>query len=237
MYRMHTRIVKTTEPTIMARREVVATDVAVAGTHEPFVQGMTLRAQGGELTVVGCDPGVPQVALALALGGRVDLLSGSVTVGGDSGRAHLQRITRLVDVPDVTAPEEALPVAAVVAEELALAERPSGRRHVAALLGARGLADRARDRWDSLPAATRTALLLELGARHPHVRVVVLCGPDRHGGGVDGWLRPARSLADAGLTVIVLCSPATATAVVVAPSVVATPSVRHSTSTLPGATA
>jgi ABC-type uncharacterized transport system ATPase component len=161
-------------------RQVIARDVSVEGTHEPFVAGAGFVAAAGEVTVVGVDPGVGQVALALAVGGRVDLLTGSISIGGCTDRSHLQRRTRLVDVPDVTAPEDSLPLRAVVAEELALAERPSSRRHVAAFLDDRNLTDLAGRRWESLPPGLRTTLLLELGSWHPHVRVVVLAGPDRH---------------------------------------------------------
>lgn len=194
----------------MNERHVVAQDVSVRGTHEPFVSGIGFTAPAAEVTLVGADPGVGQVALALAVGGRVDLLTGSVSVGGSTDRAQLQLRTRLVDVPDVTAPEDALPLRAVVAEELALAERPSSRKDVAAFLRDRGLAELGGRRWESLPTGVRTSLLLELGAWHPQVRVIVLTGPDRHGGDPLEWFDAARSIADRGLTVIVLCAPATA---------------------------
>ncbi len=195
----------------MNERQVTARNVSIEGTHEPFVEGVDFTAPPGQATVVGIDPGVGQVALALAIGGRVDLLTGSISIGGTSERSHLQLRTRLVDVPDVTAPEDALPLRAVVAEELALAERPSARKDVAAFLEDRGLTDLAGRRWESLPPGLRTRLLLELGSWHPRVRVVVLAGPDRHGGDPYEWFEAARALADTGLTVVALCSPAIAT--------------------------
>ncbi|EWT02232.1 ABC transporter ATP-binding protein [Intrasporangium oryzae NRRL B-24470] len=194
----------------MIERDVVAIGVTVAGTHEPFVAGVDVHAPEGRVTLVPTDPGVGQVALALAIGGRVDLAAGSVAIAGSTERRTLQVLTRLVDVADVTAPEDALPVKVVVAEELALAERPSSRRDVADFLAERGLADRARDRWDSLPPGVRTRTLLELGSWHPEVRVVVLTGPDRHGGDPHEWYVAAQRLAERGLTVVVICSPATA---------------------------
>ena len=186
--------------------------MAVAGTHEPFVEGVDFVAEAGAVTVLRCDPGVPQVALALAIGGRVDLAAGSISIGGSTDRADLQVRTRLVDVSDVTAPEGTLSLRAVVAEELALAERPSSRADVVAFLADRDLTDLARRRWESLPPGLRTRLLIELGAWHPRVRVLVLAGPDRHGGVIDEWFEAARRVADSGLTVVVLCSPATADA-------------------------
>ena len=196
----------------MNQRQVVAHDVSVKGTHEPFVSGIGFTAPAASVTVVGVDPGVGQVALALAIGGRVDLLTGSVSVGGSSERAQLQLRTRLVDVPDVTAPEDTFPLRAVVAEELALAERPSSRKDVAAFLADRGLTDMASRRWEGLPTGLRTRLLLELGSWHPQVRVIVLAGPDRHGGDPREWFEAARVVAERGLTVIAICAPATASA-------------------------
>ncbi|MEP7333216.1 MAG: hypothetical protein ABI692_14130 [Terracoccus sp.] len=155
------------------------------------------------------DPGYGQVALALAIGGRVDLLSGSVTIAGSGAREMLQSHTRLVDVADITSPEESLKVAHVISEELALAERPWSRSDVAHFLAERELTGRAADRWDSLPAGIRTRLLLELGSWHPSASVVVLTGPDRHGGDPGPWLTLAHRLAERGLTIIVICSPAT----------------------------
>jgi hypothetical protein len=192
-------------------RQVIARDVSVEGTHEPFVSGVGFVAPPGDVTVVGVDPGVSQVALALAIGGRVDLLGGSISIGGSSYRSHLQLRTRLVDVPDVTAPEDSLPLRAVVAEELALAERPSSRKDVAIFLADRDLTALAARRWESLPPGLRTRLLLELGSWHPQVRVLVLAGPDRHGGDPYEWFEAARAVAEGGLTVVVLCSPAIAT--------------------------
>jgi hypothetical protein len=200
------------EAEVRRQREVVATGVAVAGTHEPFVEDVAFVAAGGAVTVVACDPGVPQVALALALGGRVDLAAGSISVGGSTDRADLQVRTRLVDVSDITAPEGTLALRAVVAEELALAERPSSRADVAHFLADRDLTGLARRRWESLPPGLRTRLLVELGSWHPRVRVLVLAGPDRHGGAIEEWFEAARQVAGSGLTVIVLCSPATAVA-------------------------
>ncbi|MFC7596796.1 hypothetical protein ACFQU3_15870 [Terrabacter sp. GCM10028922] len=195
----------------MNERQVIARDVSVEGTHEPFVSRVGFVAPPGDVTVVGVDPGVSQVALALAIGGRVDLLGGSISIGDSSHRSHLQLRTRLVDVPDVTAPEDSLPLRAVVAEELALAERPSSRKDVAIFLADRDLTALAARRWESLPPGLRTRLLLELGSWHPQVRVLVLAGPDRHGGDPYEWFEAARAVAEGGLTVIVLCSPAIAT--------------------------
>ncbi|WP_374970010.1 hypothetical protein [Terrabacter sp. BE26] len=195
--------------------KVVVDDVSVAGTagkREPFVEHVSFTAPAGEVTLVATDPGIPQVALALALGGRVQLRGGRVAAGGASDAAQLQRRTRLVDVADVTAPEEAFRVRAVVQEELALAERPASRAAVAAFLDEHALADAGARPWGRLPAAVRTSLLLELGALHPHVRVLVLAGPERHGGDPAPWLETCHRLAATGLAVLVLTTAASVAA-------------------------
>jgi len=215
---MHTRIVIVSEMAPCDSPDtwkVVVDDVSVAGTageHEPFVEHVSLTAPAGEVSLVATDPGIPQVALALALGGRVPLLGGRVTAGAASAAAPLQRCTRLVDVADVTSPEEAIAVRAVVQEELALAERPASRAAVAAFLDDHDVADAGARSWGRLPAAVRTSLLLELGALHPHVRVLVLAGPERHGGDPAPWLETCHRLAATGLAVIVLTTAATVAA-------------------------
>ncbi|MEW1954080.1 hypothetical protein [Terrabacter sp. NPDC080008] len=201
---------------------VVVDDVSVAGTHEPFVEGVSFTARAAEVTFVATDPGIPQVALALAIGGRVQLLGGHVAHEGATDDApdgatevaELQRLTRLVDVADVTAPEESISLRAVVQEELALAEQPASRAAVAAFLGERDLAGSATRPWGHLPAGTRTSLLLELGALHPRVRVLVLAGPERHGGDPEPWLETCQRLAATGLAVIVLTTAASTAALV-----------------------
>jgi hypothetical protein len=212
---MHTRIVTVPEVAPFDSPDVwsvVVDDVGVAGTHEPFVEAVGFTAPAGEVTLVATDPGIPQVALALAIGGRVELLRGRVSAGGASDTAGLQRRTRLVDVADVTSPEEAISLRAVVQEELALAEQPASRAAVAAFLTEHDLADRAGRPWGRLPAAVRTSLLLELGALHPHVRVLVLAGPERHGGEPAPWLETCHRLAATGLAVIVLTTADTVSA-------------------------
>jgi ABC-type hemin transport system ATPase subunit len=204
MYSMHTCIVNERQMDRPDPRTVVVDDVSVAGTHEPFVEHVTFTGTPGEVTFVATDPGIPQVALALALGGRVELLHGKIAIGGASDLADLQLRTRLVDVSDVTAPEDTIAVKAVVEEELALAERPASRAAVAAFLAAHDLTDRAGRPWEQLPAGVRTSLLLELGAMHPYVRVLVLAGPERHGGDHSVWLETCGRLAATGLVVIVL---------------------------------
>lgn len=189
--------------------DVVVENLTVAGPHEPFVTCVSFAAPAGEVTVVPTAPGQPQAALALALAGRMDGTDGTVRVGGRTERRVLQSLVRLVDVEDVSAPDDALPLHTVIGEELALADQSASRSDIEQYLAQRDLTALAVERWDRVPAATRLALLTELGAWRPGTRVVVLAGPDRHGGDPLAWLGPAREIAGHGLTVVVLCAPAT----------------------------
>lgn len=183
--------------------------------HEMLVPPTSFVADAGEVTLVGSAPGVSVTALALAIGGAMRLASGSVELGE---RPHsdepgvLRDHVVLVDVEGVTAPEDALPVAVVMAEQLALARQPARRHDVTRVLEEHAVTD-PRQRWDHLPAASRTGLLVDVGSRRPGTHAVVLAGPDRHGGSPHDWYGAVRQLADRGLTVVVICTPESAAAV------------------------
>lgn len=190
--------------------KLVVHDVSVAGPREPFVEHVTFTALPGLVTVVTGDPGVPLAALALALGGRVPLSCGSVELWGSHDESYLQEHVALVDVEDVTAPDESLSVAAVLREQLAFSSLRAGRRELAALITEHGITD-ARQRWDAVPALIRTELLLTLASRRPGTQVIVLAGPDRHGGEAKDWFAAAERVARDVFTVVVLCSAESAT--------------------------
>lgn len=189
--------------------ELIADNVSVAGLHGPLLLPTTLVAHPGHVTLVAGDPGHGHVALALALGGRVPLASGVVTLGGDLSEQLRRRHVALVDVPDVTAPEDAVSIRSAVAEQLALAGRPASRAATRAFLGGHGV-DRVRDRFESLAPSMRTVLLMQAAASRAATRVLVVAAPDRFGGDPIGWYGAAESLAAEGLTVVVQVTHATA---------------------------
>jgi hypothetical protein len=162
------------------------------------------------VAIVAGDPGYGHVALALALGGRAALASGAVTVDGVDDARRRRRHVALVDVPDVTAPDDAVPVGAVVAEELALSGLPSGRRAVRSFLQQRHSLERAGDRFEHLPPHERTAWLMATAASRPDARVLVVAHPDRLGGDPHHWWAQAEAFAADGMTVVVQCTHATA---------------------------
>jgi hypothetical protein len=116
-------------------------------------------------------------------------------------------------------------VRAAVAEQLALAGRPSGRAATRAFLNGRdhggrdhdglghdGLGDgaRARARFETLPPHQRTALLMQVAASRAATTVLVVAAPDRLGGDPRLWWKAAEALAAEGLTVVVQCTHVTA---------------------------
>jgi hypothetical protein len=108
-----------------------ASCVAVSGTHAPLLRATSVTARTGEVTLVAGDPGHGQVALAL--GGRLVPSSGDIRLEGVADAKVLRSRVALVDVPNVTEPEEGLAVRAVIGEELALSRQRAkgGRRCIA----------------------------------------------------------------------------------------------------------
>ena len=189
--------------------ELIADHVSVAGPHGPLLLPTSLTAGPGRVTLVAGDPGPGHVALALALGGRVALAEGEVTVDGDPDEGLRRRHVALVDVPDVTAPEDAVSVRSAVAEQLALAGRPASRAATRAFLGAHDIGD-GRGRFEGLEPSERTLLLMDVAAARAATRVLVVAAPDRFGGHPRSWYAAAERLAAEGLTIVVQVTHATA---------------------------
>ena len=189
--------------------ELLADRVEVAGLHGPLLLPTTLHASPRRVELVAGDPGPGHVALALALAGRIRLAGGAVTLDGDPDPAALRRHVALVDVPDVSAPEDAVTVRAAVAEQLALAGLPSSRAATRALLAAHGVQDQAKERFEALEPGARTRLLMDVAARRALTRVLVVTAPDRLGGRPEEWWGAAHRYAGEGLTVVVQCNHAT----------------------------
>jgi len=184
--------------------------VAVSGAHAPLLLATTVTARTGEVTLVAGDPGYGQVALALALGGRLMPSLGTVTFEGSDDSGLLRSHVALVDVPTVTEPEEGLTVRAVIGEELALSRQRARGRDVTAFLQTQDGGRHAGVRWEQLPSWLRTQWLAELASRRAAVDFLVLASPDRFGGDPCAWWNVAKALADKGKGVIVQCTHASA---------------------------
>ncbi len=189
--------------------QLVVDEVAVAGARSPLVQPTSFTAPPARVTTVAGDPGYGQVALALALAGRMPLAGGRVLLDGGDDRALLRRHVAVVDVPGVSAPEDGLAVHHVLAEELAFAGRPSGRRAVDAFLVAHGVQASASAPFETLAPHDRVRVLAHAAAERSATRVLVLTNPDRRGGDARTWWPVLDELAADGLTVVVQLTHAT----------------------------
>lgn len=179
------------------------------GRHD-LVPPTNLRLGGGDVTVVVGAPGAPLTALALAVAGRLRPSSGTVRLDGDAAAARLQRSVALVDVPEVSAPENGVPLRTVVAEELAFAGQRTSRRRASEWLDVRGWSAWASRRVEEVPAAVRLAALSELATLRDGVTHLVLGLPERHGSTPEEWQQVAAGHAAAGYGVLLTVSHATA---------------------------
>jgi hypothetical protein len=180
--------------------------VAVSGAHGPLLLATSVTACTGEVSLVAGDPGYGQVALALALGGRMVPSLGQIRLDGFDDPARLRSHVALVDVPGVTEPEEGLSVRAVIAEELALSGQRARSADVTSFLKAHEGGPHGSLRWEQLPSWLRTQWLAELASRRTGIDFMVLASPDRFGGEPAAWWKVANALAKTGKGVIVQCT-------------------------------
>ncbi|GAA1542583.1 hypothetical protein [Nocardioides humi] len=192
------------EVTVPEAPRLVMTDGAVDGLLEPT----SVELVAGEVTIAVGRPGHGNVALALALAGRLRLTGGAVALAGDTAPGPRQQAVVLVDVPGVTEPDDSVPFRVIVAEELALAGRPAGPRAASAWLREHRLGTSPRLRTEDVTPLDRVRSLTELGASRPDARFLVLLSPDRHGLHRRDWWPVARAAADRGLGVLVTVSEA-----------------------------
>lgn len=190
-----------------------AHDVGVDGPHGVLLEPTSLRLAGGEVAVVTRPPGHGHTVLTLAVSGRLVPDRGRVLLDGRADPAGLRRRVAPVDVPDVSAPEDALPLHAVIGEELAVARRPAGRAAVRAWLAERRAGEWERARLEEVDPDVRMALLAELAALRPGVEAVAICCPDRYGASPHACLGVARELAGHGLAVLLQLTSNTALAI------------------------
>jgi len=183
------------------RLELDGVSVGDAAAPMPALDAL-LTDGAPTLAAVGTEQG--PVLASLIAAGRMRPDRGVVRLDGAADEAALRRAVALVDTPVVAEPPAAMRVAAVVAEELHFAGRPSGRAAVTGLLDDLGITPWRRAPIADLPPTDRVRLLLTLAAARPGVRALVLTSPERHGGPSADWLGLARSFTRAGIPVLVL---------------------------------
>ncbi|MDP9799039.1 long-subunit acyl-CoA synthetase (AMP-forming) [Catenuloplanes nepalensis] len=200
-----------TQPQVVLKDPVEAVTiearaVAAKGPHGLLLRPTSVGVVAGRRVAVAGPPGHGHTALALALGGRLEPDDGEVTLDGERSGPRLREAVALVDVPGISEPDEMLPLAAVVGEELSMARARTGRRAVREWLDRHGALVYAETRAEHVPGAVRTRVLAELAALRPGVSVLVLTLPDRHGGGPSAWWDLAGVLAARGYGVLVQCT-------------------------------
>ena len=196
----------TDPPGSAPERVLVATDVAVHDGRRHVLEPTSLELRTGSLLVAVGDPGHGHTLLALARAGRLASHAGTVTLDGVGTPALRQRSVALVDVPGVSEPDGAVPLATIAGEELAMAGRPARAAAVRAWLDANRLGDHVEDRVDDLPPAVRVSALCRLAALRPDVDFLVLVLPERNGDVPDSWVATARELVAADFGVLVTAS-------------------------------
>jgi ABC-type uncharacterized transport system ATPase component len=187
-----------------------ASGIEVLGNGRPLLEPTTLSVRTGEVVVAVGEPGHGHTALDLALAGRLHVDHGTVSLDDAEALKPLQRMVALVDVPGVSAPDDAVPLRTIVGEEMSMARLRAGRGAVHKWLQGQGIVDLADHRIDEVPAAVRTRVLAGLAACRDGVRFLVLVLPERLGALPDAWMSTASVLAAIGFGVLVTASPTAA---------------------------
>ncbi|MFD1859708.1 hypothetical protein [Aeromicrobium camelliae] len=182
--------------------QLEAIAISVEGPHATVLRPTDLQARSGDVCVVEGPPGAGHTALSLVLGGRLRPDGGKVLVDGARAAQTLRESVALVDVPDVSEPDEVLKLSTIVAEELAMAGRPAGQRAVRTWLDRHDADAWHGTRMEEVPGAVRVMMLAELAALRPGTEALVICCPDRYGTSADDAYAVAERLAQRHLIVI-----------------------------------
>lgn len=182
---------------------LTATNLSIRHHRRPFLPETSLKVKPGELALVVGDPGPAHAALALTLAGRFNPPRGTVNVDGESDPKRQQQLVGLIDVPTVSEPDDAVPVATIIGEELAMGGESASPRAVRGWAGENDIP--LESHMEHLTPTQRVRMMGRLGAlRGTPYLVFVL--PERFGGRATDWLTTPRELAAAGHGVVVTCS-------------------------------
>lgn len=186
---------------------IIELDAAAVGRDD--LPPVSLRTDPARVNAIATDTDEHPLLLSLVIAGRLRLSSGDLRVDDAMDTSELRRRVALVDTPVVSEAAPALRVGTVVAEELALADRPCGRRAVREALQRAGLAASERSAFRTVPAAARVRLLVALALERAGVDALVLTSPERHGGDAADWFPALADAAERGVAVIVVSDVAT----------------------------
>ena len=148
---------------------------------------------------------VSQVSFALSLAGRMKLSSGSVKIDNEENPELLQEMVALVDVPNISEPDDVMKLETIVGEELAIAGRKAMPKHVRAFLQQNKISKYAKETFETLPNKIRYDVLMKLASIRPNTKVLLLAEPDRLGGKPEIWWKIAKKYNKLGFTVVVQC--------------------------------
>ncbi|MBP6925392.1 hypothetical protein KBB73_03380 [Candidatus Saccharibacteria bacterium] len=171
----------------------------------PIIEPTSLRIKQGDLTLIVGETEVSQVAFALSLAGRMKLSSGSVKIDNNENPELLQEIIALVDVPNISEPDDVIKLETIVGEELAIAGQKAMPKHARAFLQQNMISKYAKETFETLPNKIRYDVLMKLASIRPNTKVLLLVEPDRLGGKPEIWWRIAKKYNKLGFTVVVQC--------------------------------
>ncbi|MFL0361152.1 hypothetical protein [Curtobacterium flaccumfaciens] len=164
----------------------------------------------GVIGVVAVETEQTPVVAALVAGGRMRSERGRLLVDGAEDRDRVRSSTVLVDAPGVAEPFPVLTVRQICREELVFAGHRGSRDAVDTVLDGLGLAHLADTPIQRVPTDARMRLLIELALLRPGVEALVVTSPERHGGSVEAWYPELQSVAQRGITVVLITSRAAA---------------------------
>lgn len=171
----------------------------------PIIEPTSLRIKQGDLTLIVGETEVSQVAFALSLAGRMKLSFGSVKIDNNENPELLQEIIALVDVPNISEPDDVMKLETIVGEELAIAGQKAMPKHARAFLQQNMISKYAKETFETLPNKIRYDVLMKLASIRPNTKVLLLVEPDRLGGKPEIWWKIAKKYNKLGFTVVVQC--------------------------------
>ena len=197
----------------MWRKKIVVPDefdievekLAINKGHIPIIEPTSLRIKQSDLMLIVGETEVSQVSFALSLAGRMKLSSGSVKIDNEENPELLQEMVALVDVPNISEPDDVMKLETIVGEELAIAGRKAMLKHVRAFLQQNKISKYAKETFETLPNKIRYDVLMKLASIRPNTKVLLLAEPDRLGGKPEIWWKIAKKYNKLGFTVVVQC--------------------------------
>ncbi len=197
----------------MWRKKIVAPDefdievkkLAINKGHIPIIEPTSLRIKQSDLMLIVGETEVSQVSFALSLAGRMKLSSGLVKIDNNENPELLQEMVALVDMPNISEPDDVMKLETIVGEELAIAGRKAMPKHVRAFLQQNKISKYAKETFETLPNKIRYDVLMKLASIRPNTKVLLLAEPDRLGGKPEIWWKIAKKYNKLGFTVVVQC--------------------------------